>query len=80
MTLYNQLNDALIPHGFILRGGFRLKNEEREKLGADNETLVLIGNAGPAFLDTSLPKGLTAPIRWMPGHARSYRVSPIFSA
>jgi len=49
MTLYNQLNDALVPHGFILRGGFRLKNEDREKLGADNETLVLIGNAGPAF-------------------------------
>ncbi len=46
---FKDIEDALAGTGLIVRGGFHPSGEERDDIPGAAETVVLIGNAGPAM-------------------------------
>jgi len=48
-TDFQRIEDALAGTGLIVRGGFHPSGEDRDGIPGGTETLVLIGNAGPAM-------------------------------
>lgn len=85
MSIYTELNEALLPHGFILRGGFHLEDSDLDCLGVKTGTLIMIGNAGTAFwrhFDDEKSKGTNPMDDWsretLTGFANIFGASPLF--
>jgi hypothetical protein len=49
-----RIERALVPHGLILRGGFHPENDEAGLEGVG--TVILVGNAGSAMWEASVPR------------------------